>query len=89
MLAVRGSTAEASQRIVIELLVPSETFWGMNFQLMKTTAGLLKLGQDLRPDGIDLRLLREFRDATDCIQGTLGPSRSRSSPTRNARAPRK
>jgi len=68
VLAVRGSTAEAPQRIVIELVVPSETFWGMNFRLMKTTASLLKLGQDLRPDGIDLRLLREFREATDCIR---------------------
>jgi hypothetical protein len=68
MLAVRGSTAEASQGIAIELVVPSETFWGMNFRLMKTTAGLLKLGQDLRPDGIDLRHLREFRVATDCIR---------------------
>jgi hypothetical protein len=68
MLAVRGSTAAPSQGIVIELFVPSETFWGMNFRLMKTTAGLLKLGQDLRPDGIDLRHLREFRFATDCVR---------------------
>jgi hypothetical protein len=68
VLAVRESTAGAPQGIVIELFVPSETFWGMNFQLMKTTAGLLKLGQSLRPDGIDLRHLREFRGATDCIR---------------------
>jgi PilZ domain len=68
VLAVRESTPGAPQGIVIELFVPSETFWGMNFQLMKTTAGLLILGQSLRPDGIDLRHLREFRVATDCIR---------------------
>jgi hypothetical protein len=68
VLARRGSTANVPQGIVIELFVPSETFWGMNFQLMKTTAGLLKLGQNLRPDGIDLRLLREFREVADSIR---------------------
>ena len=68
VLAMRGSTANAPQGIVVELFVPSETFWGMNFQLMKTTAGLLKLGQSLRPDGLDLRLLREFRDVADYIR---------------------
>ena len=40
VLAMRGSTADMAQGIVVELCVPSETFWGMNFQLMKTTAGL-------------------------------------------------
>src|SRR5579871_1029782 len=50
VLAMRGSTADMAQGIVVELSVPSETFWGMNFHLMKTTAGLAKLGQSLRPD---------------------------------------
>jgi len=68
VLAMRGSTVEMPQGMVVELFVPSETFWGMNFQLMKATAGLLKLGQSLRPEGIDLRLLREFRDAADYIR---------------------
>jgi hypothetical protein len=68
VLAMRESTANAQQGIVVELFVPSETFWGMNFQLMKTMAGLLKLGQSLGPDGIDLRLLREFRDVADYIR---------------------
>src|SRR6202521_4986976 len=68
VLAMRGSTADVPQGIVIELFVPTETFWGMNFQLMKTTAGLVKPGQCLRPDGIDLHLLREFRDVADYIR---------------------
>jgi hypothetical protein len=68
VLAMRGSTADMPRGMVVELFVPSETFWGMNFQLMKSTAGLLKLGQSLRFDGIDLRLLKEFRDAADYIR---------------------
>jgi hypothetical protein len=68
VLAMRGSTADMPHGMVVELFVPSETFWGMNFQLMKTTAGLLKLGQSLRPDMIDRRLLREFRDVADRIR---------------------
>jgi PilZ domain len=68
VLAMRGSTADMPQGIVVELFVPSETFWGMNFQLMKTTAGLLKLGQSLRPEGIDLSILKEFRRETDSIR---------------------
>jgi hypothetical protein len=68
VLAMRGSTADVPHGIVVELFVPSETFWGMNFQLMKATAGLLKLGQSLRPDEIDLPVLKEFRDVADTIR---------------------
>jgi hypothetical protein len=68
VLAMRGSTADVPQGIVVELLVPSETFRGMNFQLMKTTAGLVKLRQGLRPDGIDGRILKEFRREADSIR---------------------
>jgi len=68
VLAMRGSTAEVPRGMVVELFVPSETFWGTNFQLMKTTAGLLKLGQSLRPDGIDVRILKEFRREADSIR---------------------
>jgi PilZ domain len=67
VLAMRGSRADMGQGIVIELCVPNETFWGVNFQLMKTEAGLAKLGQSLRPDGIDVRVLKEFRPEADSI----------------------
>jgi hypothetical protein len=68
VLAVRGSKLDVPQRVVVELFVPSETFWGMNFQLMKTTTMLVKLGQSLRPDGLDVRTLKEFRRVTDSIR---------------------
>jgi hypothetical protein len=68
VLAIRGSKADLPQGIAVEFLVPNETFWGMNFQLMKVTAGLLKLGQSLQPDGVEVRILKEFRDVVDYIR---------------------
>jgi hypothetical protein len=70
VLGIRRSTEDAVRGVAVELLVPSETFWGLNFQLKKNTTELLKLGQSLESNGIDLRLLREFRDAVDYIRGT-------------------
>ena len=68
VVAMRGSSADAPQGIAVELSVPSETFWGMNFQLIRTTVGLQTLGKILQADGMDLRLLREFRDVVDYIR---------------------
>ncbi len=70
VLGIRRSAEDVVRGVAVELLVPSETFWGVNFLLKKNTAELLKLGQSLESNGIDLRLLREFRDAVDYIRGT-------------------
>src|SRR5215831_5567814 len=51
----------------VELLVPSETFWDVNFQLKKACADLVKLEYDIRSSTIDARILTEFRDAMDHI----------------------
>jgi hypothetical protein len=56
--------------VAIELLVPSESFWGVNFQLKKTCADLVKLEYDVRTGPIDPRILREFRDAVDHLRKT-------------------
>jgi hypothetical protein len=68
VVAMRGLSPGAPQGIAIELFVPSETFWGMNFQLMKNTAGLRTLWQSVQSDGIDPRLLKEFREVVDYIR---------------------
>jgi hypothetical protein len=39
--------------VAVELLVPSKTFWGVNFQLKKTSAELLQLEHTIRSGGID------------------------------------
>jgi hypothetical protein len=56
--------------VAVELLVPSETFWGANFQLKKTCADLVKLEYDMRSGPVDPRILREFRDAVDNVRKT-------------------
>ena len=54
----------------VELLVPSDTFWGVNFQLKRACADLVKLEYDMRSGSIDQRVLGEFRDAVDNVRKT-------------------
>src|SRR6266478_8766235 len=42
--------------VAVELLVPSETFWGVNFQFKKISAELLQLEHSIRTGGIDQRI---------------------------------
>src|SRR5258707_7070213 len=56
--------------VAVELLIPSETFWGVNFQLKNTSAELLKLEHTIRSGGIDQRILTDFRDAVDHVRKT-------------------
>ena len=56
--------------VAVELLIPSETFWGVNFQLKKTSAELLHLENAIRTGGIDQRILMDFRDAVDHVRKT-------------------
>jgi hypothetical protein len=70
VIGVRRNTEGRLLGIAVELLVPSETFWGVNFQLKKTCADLVKLEYDMRSGPIDQRVLREFRDAVDNVRKT-------------------
>lgn len=56
--------------VAVELLIPSETFWGVNFQLKKTSAELFQLENTIRTGGIDQRILIDFRDAVDHVRKT-------------------
>ena len=56
--------------VAIELLVPSETFWGVNFQLKRACADLVKLEYDMRSGTVDQRVLKEFREAVDNVRKT-------------------
>ncbi len=56
--------------VAVELLVPSETFWGVNFQLKKTSAELLRLERAMQSASVDPRILREFREAVDYVRKT-------------------
>ncbi len=72
VLGIRESPEGAVLGVAVELVVPSETFWGVNFQLKKTNAELFKLEKALQSGGVDLRVLAEFRDAVDYVRTTVG-----------------
>ena len=57
-------------RVAVELLARSETFWGLNFQLRKTSAELVRIEQEIKAGGIDTRILEEFRDSVDYVRKT-------------------
>ena len=56
--------------VAIELTVPSDTFWGSNFQLKKICAELVRVEYEMRSGSVDERVLREFRDAVDHVRKT-------------------
>jgi hypothetical protein len=56
--------------VAVELLVPSETFWGVGFQLKRTCADLVRIEYDMRSGSIDPRVLQDFRDAVDNVRKT-------------------
>ncbi|HEV1994610.1 MAG TPA: hypothetical protein VGR03_09785 [Candidatus Acidoferrum sp.] len=68
--AVRRTKGGAMLGVAVELLIPSETFWGLTFRLRKTTAELVRLDQAIKSGNIDPRVLREFRDAVDYVRKT-------------------
>ena len=70
VLATPQTREGVSHGIIVELIAPSESFWGVNLQVKKTSVELQKLENSLRSEGIDLRVLNEFRDAVDYIRTT-------------------
>lgn len=68
--ALRRERSGEIQGIAIELLAPDETFWGLNFQLRKTSADLLRLEDGIKSGEMDPLILREFRDAVDYVRKT-------------------
>jgi hypothetical protein len=70
VLATPNSREGVSHGIVVELIAPSESFWGVNLQVKKTSVELQKLEKSLQAEGIDFRLLSEFRDTVDTLRTT-------------------
>lgn len=68
VLATPYSREGVSNGIIVELIVPNENFWGVNLQVKKTSVELQKLEKSLRSEGIDMRLLSEYRDTVDYIR---------------------
>jgi hypothetical protein len=67
VLAAPDSRPGVANGIVVELTAPSENFWGVDLQVNKTIAELQNLEKALIGEEIDVRLVREYRDAMDYI----------------------
>lgn len=68
--AVRRGRSGEVQGVAIELFAPTETFWGLNFQLRRASAELWRLEKGIKSGEIDPFILREFRDAVDYVRKT-------------------
>ncbi len=68
--AIRRAKDGSVLGVAIELLKPSETFWGVNFQLRKTSAQLATIEDAIKTGSVDPRILRDFRDAVDYVRKT-------------------
>jgi hypothetical protein len=70
VVSLRPSKKSDVLGVAVELLTPSETFWGVTFRLKMAIDDLLKLEEAIRSGGMDSRVLREFRDAIDYVRKT-------------------
>jgi hypothetical protein len=70
VVSLRPSKKSQVLVVAVELLTPSETFWGVTFRLKIAIDDLLKLEEAIRDGGMDPRVLREFRDAVDYVRTT-------------------
>jgi hypothetical protein len=70
VISLRPSKESGVLGVALELLTPSETFWGVTFRLKMAIDDLQKLEKAIRPGGMDPSVLREFRDAVDYVRKT-------------------
>lgn len=68
VLAAPNAREGVANGIVVELIVPSESFWGVDLQLKKTIIELQNLEKALQSEEMDLRMVKEYRDAVDQIR---------------------
>jgi hypothetical protein len=68
--AIRRDKGGGVIGVAVELRKPNEAFWGINFQLCKTSSELVKIEQAIKAGGLDPRILTDFRDAVDYVRKT-------------------
>ena len=68
--AIRRSSEDSPLGVAVELLPAKEEFWGLTFQLRRSTGELMKLEHGIKSGEIDPYVLREFREAVDHIRKT-------------------
>jgi hypothetical protein len=72
VLATPNSREGVAHGIVVELVSADESFWGASLQMKIAGSELQRLEKSLRSQNVDLRLLKEFRDAVDYVQAIAG-----------------
>jgi hypothetical protein len=72
VLATPSTREGVAHGIAVELIVPSEGFWGVDLQVKKTSIELQKLEKAMRDASIDFRLLKEYREASEYVRATAG-----------------
>jgi hypothetical protein len=72
VLAAPHAREGVANGIIVELIVPNESFWGVDLQVKKTIIELQNLEKALQCEDIDLRLVKEYRDAVDYIRTAAG-----------------
>jgi len=68
VLAAPHAREGVANGIVVELITPNESFWGISLQAQKTTIELQNLETALQQQEIDLRLLKEYQEAVQYIR---------------------
>jgi len=58
--------------VIVEFIVPNEKFWGVDLQVKKTIVELRNLEKALQCEDMDLRLVKEYRDAVDYMRTAAG-----------------
>jgi hypothetical protein len=72
VLAAPQDREGVANGIIVELIVPNETFWGVELQARKTIAEVENLEKALQCEDLDLQFVKEYRDSVDCIRGAAG-----------------
>ena len=68
VLAAPHAREGVANGIIVELIVPNASFWGVDLQVKKTIVELQNLEKLLECEDLDLRLVKEYRDAVDYIR---------------------
>ena len=85
VLAAPDSRQGVAEGIIVELIVPNESFWGVDLQVNKAIVELQNLEKALKCENIDLHLVREYRNVVDYIRTTTETiQRLRKSPSRGS-----
>jgi hypothetical protein len=72
VLAGPSAREGVANGIIVELVVPSESFWGVDLQVKKTIVELQNLETALQGEDMDIRLVKEYRDAVEYIRAAAG-----------------